>query len=204
MSNVKITSVAAVLLCAGGVHAQTVIWDEATHGDLGELYQYSTPQPDDSIINLGALGFGASRIQGTNIQTSGSSNRFEGDAVRFTVPTGFSITQIIFEHNQTVGLREFLRMSGSSVVETYVFRNFPATGLSSPNYGVWVTHELVSQFVPGGGPLGPGEYILSWDNATFNTTMQYRMDFVVVPAPGAALVGLISAGVVTRRRRRGS
>jgi hypothetical protein len=179
-----------------------VIWDESIDGDLGELYRYSTPQPTDSIVNLGTLALGSSTIIGTNLQSSSIfGNTFEGDAVRITIAPGTTLNQIVFKHNQSVGLREFLRLNpNGTVAQTYVFRSFPATELSSPNYGVWVQHELVGQFASG-GPLLPGEYLLSWDNATFNTTMQYEIDFVVVPAPGVGVV-LAGMGLVAARRRR--
>ncbi len=193
----------ACAIALSAASANAVVWSEPVHGDLGELYWYSNPQPGDSVVNFGTLGAGTHTLSGTNIQQSlgFGGNYFEGDAVRFTVAPGTQVSSILFSHNQTAGIREFLRLSGSSVVATYVARAFPAHAHSSPNYGVWVSVDLITHDVPGAAPLGPGEYLISWDNQTFSTTMDYTMDIVVIPAP-PALAGVALASVLGLARRR--
>lgn len=196
-----------LLACAAASTASgAIIWNEATSGDLPELYRFvDPPSPTNTTQFLGSLAPGANTITGTNIQQSGGSgNLFEGDAIRFVIDPGTTISSIVFEHNQSAGLREFLQVSGSSTLSTYVFRNFPATNLPSPNYNVVVTHDLIAMFAPGGSPLGPGEYLISWDNATFNTTMTYTMTINVTPSPAFWPVGMAAGGLVLARRRRTS
>ncbi len=202
-SAVAFPTFALLQFAVGQTHA-AVIWDEGLNGDLGELYQYSNPQSEDAVVDLGVLGVGTSTLLGTNLQQqlSGGSFRFEGDAIRFTIAPGTQIDSILFAHNQSAGIREFLRLNGASVAQTYVFRTFPAHTHHSPNFGVWVGTDLLVHDVPGGGPLGPGEYLISWDNQTFSTTMQYQMDIVVTPTPGVMVAfGLFGLGCIPRRRR---
>lgn len=194
---------AVVLAAASAGVAQTPVtaWDEAVHGDLGELYWSTAPSSGDRVIAFSPLNLGINRFRGTNLQTSSFfGNRFEGDAMSFVIGPGMAATQILFTINRSAGLREFLRLTPTPA--TLVGRTFPARGLSHPGGSGTVTHDLVALFAPGGGPLGPGAYLLSWDNATFNTTMTYTLDVVVVPAPGAAMAACVAGAWAARRRRR--
>ena len=108
-------AVAAATILTGPA-AGGVVWNEAVSGDLPDLYRFSDPvTASNNTMNLGALAFGGNTLLGTNIQeSSGFGNRFEGDAVRFTVPAGLQLSEIIVDHDRAAGLREFLRVSASS------------------------------------------------------------------------------------------
>jgi uncharacterized protein (TIGR03382 family) len=156
------------------------------------------------VVNLGPIGVGTHTFVGTNIQISGGTNRFEGDAIRFTIPAGLQLDDVIFQHDRAAGLREFLKVSGNSTLETYVFRTFPAYYLPGPTESL-IDYTPVGPpsrppILPGVASLGPGEYLLSWDNQTFNTTMNYTLQLIVTPAPGSMV--LLSAGAVALGRRR--
>lgn len=211
LSALAILFIPASTALAGGDAPVPVgaLWDEFVDGDLPELYQYSSPpSPTNTYHTFGPLGLGTHTIFGTNIQTSsGFGNTFEGDAIRFTVPAGLQLSEIHFDHDRAAGLREFLRISpAGTVLDTYVFRSFPAyylpTGAQQLIGYSPIDPPARPPIIPGGGPLGPGDYLLSWDNQTFNTTMNYTLDLVIIPTPSSAAALLPILALAARRRRR--
>lgn len=203
----KGVGLATVALSTSQVAGFVINWNESTDGDLGELYQFSAPSGGDLVVNFGPIGIGTHTFVGTNLQTSGGTNRFEGDAIRFSIPVGLQLEDIVFQHDRAAGLREFLMVSGSSTLATYVFRTFPAYYLPGPTESL-IDYTPVGPpsrpaILPGVQSLGPGEYLLSWDNQTFNTTMNYTLQLVVTPAPGAMAL-LAGGSMVLARRRRPS
>lgn len=177
---------------AGGL----VIWDDAVNGDLSD---------DRFNPNVFVLGNGISSV----ISESVLSNlpQPEGDRDYFTVVIGAgqSITSIVMSESfnpaggfDAVG---FIALQFGPIITVNPDAPNPA-----PLAGFVIgTADLIGTDILGllsGGlsELGAGEYAF-WVQQTGEDLTRIRMDFTVVPAPGAlALLGL--GGLVVGRRRR--
>lgn len=200
-SSKKCRSFVGVWLCAlatgawGASARAGIIWDESASGDLSDLNRYGHPDPSQrgAFTDLGPLTPGVNRIIGRSIRELGGA--VDGDAVRIVVPTETQLTEVIFTHDRGAGLREIFRLTGSSAGPYFMSRTYPPAQLAPG------TQDLASIFGPADG-FDPGAYVFSWENAVSGTTMNYTVDFVVVPAPAPCTLLAGAALLATRRRRR--
>lgn len=183
------------------------LWDEAVDGDLADLQNAGSAGGGSDFGNWTPLG----TLPGDDATITGEADEFsqnfsffiDGDAVSFTVPAGEQLVGLSMDHNQSLGVREFFRLdaAGTSIEDVYVARGFPInvifnTGLNTP-----ATSDLLPL---AGGPLGPGTYVLSFENALrFNnrTVMDYTLTFSTTPTPGALALGAVAL-LANRRRNR--
>ena len=188
-----LAAVVAGASCAMG----SVFHDDAIHGDL------SDDRFNPTVFNLGV---GVNTI----ISETGLSNlpAPEGDRDYFTlvVGAGQTLTSITLVESVNVGGGGFdpvafigLQFGPMVTVDPDAPNPAPLAGwtLSTPDA---VGTDLMSVLTGGLTELGPGEYAF-WVQQTGEDITRVRLDFNVVPAPGAvALLGL--GGLVSTRRRR--
>lgn len=197
----------APTLFAGIVVPPPSLWDEGIEGELADLYNAGTNASGSSDFgnwtHVGTLPFGDATVTGSASEFSQSfSFHIDGDAVAFTVPLGESLIGLSMDHNQSLGIREFFALTPdqTGIGDVYVSRGFPInvifnTGLNTP-----ATSDLLAL---AGGALGPGTYVLSFENALrFNnqTVMDYTLTFSTTPTPGS--VALLGIGMLVMARRR--
>lgn len=178
---------------AGGL----VIWDDAVNGDLSD---------DRFNPNVFALDNGVSSIiSETVLSNFPSSEGGDRDYFTVTIGAGQSITSIM--------LAESFNPAGGFDAVGFMALQFgpivtvdPAAPNPAPLAGFVIgTEDLIGTDILGllsGGlsELGAGEYAF-WVQQTGEDLTRIRLDFNVVPAPGAmALLGL--GGLVAGRRRR--
>lgn len=170
-----------------------VVHDESLNGDLSN---------DRLIPTAYALALGTNSL----VATSVSGDR---EYVRFTVPAGFQLSQVVLASYAGIDGTAFIGVqAGSTLTE-------PPTGTNVANLLGW-THfgpvpgnvgtDILDNMGVGAGAIGfvgalaAGDYTF-WIQQTGANAATYQMDFILVPAPGVAgLIGL--AGVFASRRRR--
>lgn len=180
---------------AGRTAGAGIIWDESIHGELADLNRYGHPDPAQrgTFTNLGPLTPGVNRVIGRSVRDLGGA--VDGDAVRIVVAPDARLTEVIFTHDRGAGLREIFRLTGAAAGPYFMSRAYPPVQLPA---GV---QDLVTLYGPAEG-FDPGAYVFSWENAASGTTMNYTIDFVIVPAPGATGGILVAAALACRPRRR--
>jgi len=191
-----------------GTIAPTVLWDEAVDGELPDLFNAGTTSGSTDFgvwQSLSPNAPGEYTITGEASEKSVSfSFNIDGDAVALTIPTGMTLTSLTMDHNQSLGVREFFSLTpdGLAIDQIYVVRGFPINTIFNTGLNTPATSDLLAL---AGGPLGPGTYVLSYENALrFNneTIMSYTINATVIPTPGpVAILTLATALGVTRRRR---
>lgn len=193
MTSIARAVILATALSASVAHADQTIWDESVNGDL------SGDRLAPNTLNI-ALGIN------TLIATSSAGDR---EYVRMVVPAGMQLTQIMHVSWQSTDSIAFIAVQrGGTFTE-------PPTGTNVANI-LGYTHfgpgagNLGADILPGMGtgagsqgfspPLGPDTYTF-WIQQTSPSLATYRLDFVLAPAPGTAMIGIGALTVLARRRR---
>lgn len=184
---------AAAIGLAAGPAAAVVVHDESIHGDVSN----DRLSPTAYVLSSGTNSLLATSVSG------------DREYVRFTVPAGFQLSQVVLASYAGIDGTAFIGVqAGSTLTE-------PPTGTNVANLLGW-THfgpgpgnvgtDILDNIGVGAGAIGftgslsAGDYTF-WIQQTGANAATYQMDFVVVPAPAAAgLLGL--AGVLACRRRR--
>lgn len=190
-----------------GTNIPTILWDEAIDGDLPDLYNAgttsgSTDFGDWQSLTVNAPGQYAITGQASE-QRINSAYNIDGDAFALTIPEGMTLESLEIDHNQSLGIREFFSLTpdGLAIDQIFVARGFPNnvifnTGLHTP-----ATTDLLPL---AGAALGPGTYILSFENALrFNNEviMDYTIRADVTPTPGPIAIIALAGFAASRRRR---
>ncbi|RMH27834.1 MAG: hypothetical protein D6693_04500 [Planctomycetota bacterium] len=187
-----------------------VLWDEAPDGDLADLINAGTsasvPPDFGNWTDLGAPTVGVHTVLGSANERAVAGGGFliDGDAVAFTILPGLELAGLTMEHNQSLGIREFfsLNTAGAGIDTVFVARGFPINQIFNTGLNTPATSDLLTL---AGGRLGPGTYVLSWENAlrfSNETVMTYSLNLTVVPAPGGALLPALGMIGLIRWRRR--
>lgn len=178
------------------------IYDESLNGDLSDNYLAPT-----SIV----LGEGSNLLIG---QLNGGTSDL--DLFTITVPAEMFLTSIRVMSYSGGVLASFMGVQPGPVLYASPF-DYIRAGMGEPvmvpdiNYVLFGGEDvldntnLMTQLVVGlplGGqnPLPAGQYAF-WLNET-RAMSNYTLAFQVVPEPGAAVVLLMSAGLLLRRRVR--
>lgn len=177
---------------AGGL----VIWDDAVDGDLSD---------DRFNPNVFVLSNGVSSVISETVFSNFPDEGGDRDYFTVIIGAGQSLTSIM--------LSEASNPNGGFDAAGFVGLQFgpivtvdPAAPNPAPLAGWLITSDnlvgtdLLSDLSGGLSSLGEGEYAF-WVQQTGEDLTRIRLDFTVVPAPGAmALLGL--GGLVGVRRRR--
>lgn len=177
---------------AGGL----VIWDDAVDGDLSD---------DRFNPNVFVLGNGVSSVISETVFSNFPDEGGDRDYFTVVIGAGQSLTSIILSEasnpNGGFDAAGFIALQFGPIVTVD-----PAAPNPAPLAGWLITFEslvgtdVLSDLSGGFSSLGEGEYAF-WVQQTGEDLTRIRMDFHVVPAPGAmALLGL--GGLVGVRRRR--
>jgi hypothetical protein len=174
----------AIGLATAGV-ALGSVWDETVDGDLS-----------DDELNPTAIVLGV----GSNVISGSVGPGLEDDFFVFTIDAGFELSAINLVDYSPAGNTTFLGVDDSATYDAGA--NSEALGFTFFGVAEIGTDLLPSIAASNGGftgSLGPGTYTWWLDEGT--GPQDYAVDFVLVPAPGAAgLLGL--AGLIAARRRR--
>jgi hypothetical protein len=175
-------AVLAFLAATARTHAD-IAWKEADNGELSGNGNAPTP--------LGIWGPGTHTV----MATSGSGDI---DDFTFTIPAGLTLQSITNSAYSGLDETAFIGLAPGNTINHAI----APTGLIGyqhfgPAQGNTGTDLL--QFM--GGPQGPGNYSIWWQQASsFPSTVQ--LDFVVTPEPASALsLGLLAVAFTTTRRR---
>jgi len=207
MHRTKCSAVVLLAFLSGAIispvaRATVSTWDETLNGDLPTLYDYETDHMA-TWQDLGTLPLGASTITGTSQQVdNGNFNTFDIDAFEITIAPGQQLSSLVMTHDTSAEIDEFFQVTGTTASPYHIIRRFP--GVNVP-LGTSDLLALNDDNNPGHaiGALGPGSYVLSYDNSTFNTTMNYTITPTVIPEPAMPiLLGLGMMLVRARSRRR--
>ncbi len=159
-----------------------VAWNEAVNGELSNN--------GNSPTALGSWGPGTHSV----LTTSGSGDI---DDFTFSVPAGLTLQSITNSVYSGLDETAFIGLAPGNTINHAI----APTGLIGyqhfgPAQGNTGTDLL--QFM--GGPQGPGNYSIWWQQAGSPATVQ--LDFVVTPEPASALsLGLLAVAFTTTRKR---
>lgn len=179
-------------LCAGAAAQANVIHDEGSNGDISS----NRLVPTSHVLSLGSNTVSASNGGG------------DIDYLTLTVPGGMQLANIMLMGWAGPDEIGFIAVqSGAQFTESASNPNV-TNMLGWTHYGPALQGmgaDILPDIGAGSGaigftpPLNAGTYTF-WINQT-GSVVSYELDFVVIPAPGAAgLAGL--AGLVVLRRRR--
>lgn len=191
-----LTSIVTALGLCSAANAG-VLWNEAVHGDLSN--DWLAPTVAQLVVSEGGENIvrGVSGDDGTGI---------DRDYITVTIPAGAELIGIILQDYFSTDFNMFMGV----VAGTTVINPDEATDQSVLGYSLFgpgdigndLMDDLAVAHYPGGGfaaPVGAGTYTF-WIQQTGEPTI-YQMNFVVVPAPGAATFAGTLLLAAARRRR---
>jgi hypothetical protein len=138
----------------------------------------------------------------------GRSTSVDADIFQFTVASGESITSMFLSQYTPAGSAasgSFFAIASGSSINTGDGSAHAANNLVSASSGEFLSSSVLlgSKFSGGAStltnPIGPGTYTV-WFQETA-TTVNYTLNFVLVPEPSSALLAFCSLGLLARRRR---
>jgi len=179
-----------VIVGVSSSHA-ALIWDESINGDLSNNELAPTDLP--------ALNPGSNRLVGS-IGTWWSSD--PGDVFRFTVPSGYRLSEFVLESYDDGTYYDYLPVSlhrGASVSDPYVEFILLTD---------WGSGTDLLQFDSAPGPQPAGVYTVDISSIEQGTGVDERslysidMKMEAIPAPGAFLLAGLGTGLFSYIRRR--
>jgi hypothetical protein len=191
--NFKSAAVVAAMSLGALARADVVIWDESINGDI------SGDRLNPSFVNL-SLGVN------TLIASSLTGDR---EYIRMTIPAGLNLASIV---NVTWISEDPI---GFIAVQQSATFTEPPTGTNVANLLGWmhfgsgpgtVGQNILAALGQGAGSIGfapplPASTYTFWIQQTGPFLATYRLDFVVVPAPGTVALGALALLCAPRRRR---
>lgn len=183
----------AAMIGATAIASANVLHDESVHGPL------SNDRFNPTLLPVPQLG---SNLVRATTQA--------GDREYYTliVPTGASLSAIMLNQYVSNDPLSFIAVQAGPVFTEPPTGTNVANLLGWTHFGdAWLGTDLLSELGMGAGaigfsgPLGPGTYTF-WAQQTGPSPTLYEMDFVLVPAPGAAAAFALGALACARRRGR--
>lgn len=173
------------------------LFNEAVDGELSDDNLAPTPL----VFQLGS-----NRVSGATVP-SNNQGEPDRDFFTFTIPQGWSLTQVVLASYTNEDDLAFLAIGGETSFSNTIGSDILGAALIGDGLGISVGDDVLDDLatgqVAGDGfttPLGPGDYSIWYQETAGNTT--YTLDFQVVPEPtGAGLLLMAGTALIARRRR---
>lgn len=191
----KLAVVLGWMVCGlAGMARGDVLHDESSHGDLSG----DRLNPANFVLGIGVNSILATSLQG------------DIEYVHFSLPVGFSLTQVIpVSYVSNDGTAFIGVQAGTTFTEPPATANV-ANILGYTHFGTTpanIGQNILSAIGTGPGaigftpPLSGSDYTFWIQQTSSLNPTTYQIDFIVVPEPGMGLLSMVSLGLLALRRK---